>query len=807
MKASSIKIIVLFSLTTIALNAQHHISGKILADDGTPLPYANVLLKTAQDSVFLKGSISDETGDFTFGNTVEGEYYIAVSMVGFEPKTTAPFQLGPNQNYVVPTIILHPGIALDEVVVQSARPLYVQKIDRMVINVENSILASGSSALEVLERSPGVEVNRQGNSISVVGKSGVVVLINGKNSNMPQESILQLLEGMGSDTIESIELITSPPANFDAEGNAGFINIVLKKNSELGLNGSYSVSGGFGNGATTSDNVSLNYRKDGLNIYGNYSFLRNSQGQIITFRRSSMNGNDALGELHTISTRDPVQRNHGLRLGLDIELSDKTVLGALMATYDNKWTMRAINDSRETVNGTPSAFVELENTERNQWQHFGANINLQHTFEKGKSLNFDLDYLHYYDENPTDYVNRFFDGNQVPLREELTKSDKTTPINFFVGKTDYKHQVDPKLLVEAGAKFTLSNFGNAVTVSNFDGLAFIEDPTLTNTSNLDESIVAAYTSLDYTIDERTTLKAGLRYEHTDTELGTEAEGKVVDRNFGTFFPSAFISHHLNDTLSFNLSYSKRIRRPTFNNLAPFVIFIDPTSFITGNPELRPSISNAITFDTRYRSFLLSFQYSIIDQSISGFQPSFDGDSDRLLFKTENIDKTRVFSVTLGLPLTPFNWWTMQNNLSYRNIGVENNLAGQPLNLNQNNVRAFSTQSFTLMENLTSEINFNYYGPSLFASSRTEETFSMNLGFQKKFKGAWGTLRFSINDIWDSLEFTNNTVIPEQNINTSNTFNMSNRTFLLSYSRSFGNNRLRSSRQRGTGADEERRRVN
>ena len=636
--------LVLF-LCCLQLKAQE-IRGKVIDQNSEGLAFANILLQKASDSSLVKGAITNEIGNFKFENTASGRYWITASMVGFSTQSTEIFDYQENQSLKIPTISLVAGVELDEVVVQTAKPIFVQKIDRMVINVENSIVSAGSSALEVLERSPGVIVDRQNNAISLAGKNGVVVMINGKISYMPQESIVQLLEGTSSDNIESIELITTPPANFDAEGNAGFINIVLKKRTDLGLNGTYSLSGGFGNGTTTSNNISFNYRKNKINLFGNYSFLRDSQGQRFEFSRVFTDNEGALVNLETVSDRNPIQRNHNIRLGLDYQATEKTILGFLVGAYDNKWTMDAVNNSIESEDGTPFSIVQLLNTERNQWQHFNSNINLKHNFSENEFFSVDLDYLYYYDENPTDYVNSFFDGNNTFLREELTLSDKTTPINIAVAKGDYSKQFNENLKLEAGVKAVISNFENDVSVATFDGQDFVEDPTLTNKSILNEHIWAAYTSVDYKLTKKTTLKLGLRYEQTDSELDTETDGRVVDRNFGNLFPSVFVSHAVNDSLGFNLSYSKRITRPTFNDLAPFVIFVDPNTFLSGNSSLQPSISNSVKFDTTYKNILLSFQYSIEDEPIASFQERFDEATGRLFFEAANNDKNQLFTITL-----------------------------------------------------------------------------------------------------------------------------------------------------------------
>lgn len=195
-----------------------------------------------------------------------------------------------------------------------------------MVNVEGSITAAGATALEVLERSPGVVVNRQNNSIALAGKDGVIVMMNGKMNRMPIDAVVQLLAGMPSSNIEKIELITTPPANFDAEGNAGFINIVLKQSSDQGLNGSYTLSGGLGNGDIASAGINFNYRKNRFNLYGDYSFSRRAQEQIFSFNRE-VQLNEQTIETDTRSVRDPVQRNHNVRLGMDFNLSKKNRSG------------------------------------------------------------------------------------------------------------------------------------------------------------------------------------------------------------------------------------------------------------------------------------------------------------------------------------------------------------------------------------------------------------------------------------------------------------------------------------------------
>lgn len=799
-----IKLVLLFISISSFSQSQYSVNGLISDVNNTAIAYANILLLKANDSTFVKGMMSSENGTYKIENVNSGNYLIMSSFVGFQTSYSKPFEL--NTNYKVETLILSEGESLDEVYIQVKKPLYEQKVDRMVINVENSIVSSGGTALEVLERSPGINVNRQSNSISIAGKEGVVVMINDKISYMPASSLVQLLDGMSADNISSIELITTPPANFDAEGNAGYINIKLKKRTDLGLNGSYSFSAGYGKGVTNNNNINFNYRKNKTNIYGSYGFSLDERAQVFkTSRAYTENG--ALLASNTITNRDPTNRNHNLRFGIDINTSEKTIMGVLLNAFDNRWSMDAINNSFDSENGTPTSFVILDNNEINHLKHFGVNYNLRHNFSENKFISFDIDYLNYDFNNPTNYENSFFDENNEFTNLELLRSGKVTPIETWVSKFDYSNRINDKVKVEIGLKATKSNFENDVTVEDFMNNNWITDPALTNNSVLDENIYASYGSLEYNINEKTSLKAGLRYEHTKSKLDTDTQGTVVDRDYGIWFPSVFLSRKINDTLSLNLSYSKRITRPTFNDLAPFVIFFDPNTFLSGNASLQPAISNAFKFDVNYKSYFVSFQYTNEDSSIANFQERIDEATGRLIFEAANLDYTKTLGVTLGIPLKITNWWRTQNNLTFVKQKVRAFYNDEPIELSLGNFSANSTHSFTITNSFSGELSGFYNGPSFFGAAKYDEVIGFNIGFQNKFSDKWGTLKFSINDIFDQIEYNGGTDLPEQNIKTRNTFDFSNRTLSLTYTRNFGNSKVKSSRDRETGSEEERKRVN
>ncbi len=794
----------LFSPTLFFAQNTYNISGIVKESSGEGFPFANVLVLQEKDSAFVKGLLTKENGSYSLDNLEKGNYIVMTNMVGYKSAYSKPFNL--NSHYTVETLTLSEAEVLKEVVVNSTKALYVQKVDRLVINVANSIVSAGGTALEILERSPGVVINKQSNSISVVGKNGVVVMINGKISYVPANALVQFLAGISANNIESIELITTPPANFDAEGNAGFINIVLKKSNDTGFNGSYSFSGGYGNGGVTSDNLNFNYRKKKINVFGSYSYSLEAQKQLFIASREYMK-EDKLASTYTNSDRDPQQRNHNARIGLDYNVTDKTIMGVLLNAYDNKWSMNAFNESFDAENGTPISYVNLENHELNHWKHFGLNYNIKHNFTADKYISFDIDYLNYNDNNPNDYNISYYDANYTYLYNKLAKSTKLTPIKTLVTNVDYSDKLTEKLKLETGLKATFSKFENAVSVQNFEKNSWVIDPTLTNESNLNEKIFAAYGALDYKLNKKTSMKFGLRYEYTDSQLDTKTEGRVVDRQYGKIFPSFFLNRKFNDNLNMNFSYSKRITRPTFNDMAPFVILLDPNTFISGNAALQPAISNSVKYDINYKSIVLSFQYTNEDFSIASFQEHIDETTGRLIFDASNLEYTKTFAVTLGVPIKIKNWWRMQNNLNLVKQKVKGFYIDEPVVLSIVNFSANTTQSFKFSDSYSCEISAFYYSPSIFGTAKYNEVYGVNLGAEKKLGEKGGNLKFSINDLFNSIKYVGGTDLPDQNIKTHNVFDFSNRTFTLTYSRNFGNNKMKSARERSTGAEEERKRVN
>jgi outer membrane receptor protein involved in Fe transport len=468
--------------------------------------------------------------------------------------------------------------------------------------------------------------------------------------------------------------------------------------------------------------------------------------------------------------------------------------------------MDALNTSNIFVNSVLDTTIVIDNPERHPLNNYVVNLNFLRRFKSNQQLSVNADYIYFNDANTLDYFNNFYNKTGTFLYSDKTKSKKETPINFQVATADYSTKLAHNIDMEAGVKGTLSHFVNDVKVERQIQNSWIIDSGFTSKSNLDESIFAGYTSFNIKLGPKTTSKIGLRYEYTNSNLGTQSIKNIVDRHYGNWFPNLFLSHKVSDENSINFSYNRRITRPTFNDMAPFVYFVDPNTIFSGNPALQPSTSNQVKFDYLVNHFVFSLSYTYEKNTITNFSPHVDPLTNKQTVFAENQKNKKIVALNISLPFTVTTWWTMQNNLSGYWQQLNAMYKAAPLQITQGNFNINSTQTVTLPKSYSFELSGDYQSGGMFGIYKLGANTSLNIGVQKKLAANGGILVLNVTNFSGPPRFRASVNAPEHNLITKLHIRDVVTTFKLTYTRKFGNAKIKEQRSRNTGSEDERKRV-
>ncbi|MFC4874175.1 TonB-dependent receptor domain-containing protein [Negadavirga shengliensis] len=766
------------------VGAQQSVSGIISDTHGEPLHYAAVLLVTAGDSALVRGGIADETGRYVFKDIQPGDYTISAGMVGYETAWTAGFSILQGTDLALPPIVLPEGAMLDEVWVVGQKPLFEKQVDRMIINVQSNSTHAGNSVLEVLAKSPGISVNQQG--ISMSGKAGVRVMINGKLNRMPMDVAVQMLSGMSAAQVEKIELISSPSAKYEAEGNAGIIHIVTAESPDRGTSGTAGASTGYNTGPTWDTHAHLSHRGKSFNAVLSYS-IRYDKNRHNWDNYHEQSVGEFLQVTNSESRRHPVTVVQNFQGGFEFNLSDKTTVTTLLTGYERRWDMKA--DTYVTSIRPPDAavYTDMDIVELNLWKSASGSIGLRHQFNPQRQLGVTYDYLYYHNHNPSRYDNRISVDNDDHYHEKI-EVEKRTPVHFHVFSMDYSGSIKSGLTMEAGAKTSFSQFTNGVRVRHGGDRHLTIVPEFSNTAYMDETILAAYGSWSWKPGRVWNLDGGLRYEHTHTLISTKEEGEAVDRNYGNWFPNLRTSYRISQTNSIQLAYGRRITRPTYNEMAPFVFFMAPTSFVDGNISLMPALVHAVDFGFQHKNTWLTLKYSHTKDDIAPFQPQEDPENLYQILRSENLASMRAYGINFNFPLVITPWWEVQSDLSFYRYRYMTRHLEANRERQVNSLLLGNSHSFSLPRDYSVTLAGKYESGVIWGLNQIEPMWRVDLGVSKRFAHG-GSLTLSGNDLFY-------TYIWKINAGTGYSrsflfFNQPERSVSITYSFRFGNNQLKS----------------
>ncbi|WP_158600301.1 TonB-dependent receptor domain-containing protein [Fibrisoma montanum] len=811
----SIILMGLFGLTATAAFAQHlartTVSGDAKTPAGKPLEFATILLLKAGDSTLVKGAAGDADGHYSIDNVMPGTYRISVTGVGYQKAFSAPFTVETGQAQVaVPTLVVQEDSrTLGEVKVTAKKPFIEQLADKTVVNVENSIVSAGGTALDVLEKAPGVLVDTQNDRISLKGRTGTLVMIDGKPTYLSAQEVVNLLRNTPSNGIQSIELISNPSAKYDAAGNAGIINIRLKRGTRNeGTSGSATVGSGYGRFPKASAGLTLNHRAGGWSLFGNYNYDYNERFGSVDARRIFGKG-DSLTTVRNLGYRPSSSRNHTFKAGADYALGKRTSAGLMLngMVSDNQ---ARIDNSNLLYNagGELQQNVTMVNASTRGLQRIAANVNVKHTFDTlgrnagPRELTVDADYS-YVSIDPQDNMRtRFLNAVGEEVRQPLVQ--RNTPpsqVTIRAGKFDYVHPLSKSAKLEAGGKISYVTSDNDARFETLVDGNYVIDPQRTNHFLYDETISAAYLngSKDW---QKWSLQGGLRMEHTRSLGNSVTLNKVVDRNYVNLFPSVFMTYTASKNHQWRTSYSRRIDRPNYQDLNPFVYVMDTYTYYQGNPFLRPQYTDAFQVGYTYKGqTTASLSYNHTTDVITGVNEQME---QIMRVTTVNLASLKNINLNVGFPLTITKWWNTRQTVDVFYNAYDAEYAGERLDYRQVSANVTSNHSFVLPHGFTAELSGFYNSPFVYGMLRLRALGQVSVGVQKTLWNKTATVRLNVSDLFQTMRPGG--VINHGTTNVTFTNRFESRVARLTFTYNFGNRNIKGGGQRRSSAEEEQRRI-
>lgn len=788
-----------------AVSAQK-VSGVVKDQQGKGLEKTTVSLLRAKDSAVIKLSVTDKDGKYSFP-TAAGRYLVSVTYVGYIPLYSRAFDVSGDVTLEDLTMQKMEA-SLTGVTVTARRPIVEVKADRTILNVEGTINATGNDALELLRKSPGVTVDKDDN-ISLSGKNGVQVFIDGKPSPLSGTDLANYLKSMQSTQIESIELITNPSAKYEAAGNAGIINIRLKKNKAFGFNGS--VNAGYNVGVYPKYNggFALNYRYKKINVFGNYNYNKSkNQNKFNLYRTSSV---DSSFDQRSVMVSH--NESHGLKAGMDFYVNSKSTFGVLI--NGNFGETEGTNQSRTHIAYIPSKLVDrllvADNISSGDRTNMNFNANYRFVDTAGHELNVDLDYGFYNGKNSQFQPNRTYDATGTTLKQEEFYNTLTpSSIDIYSAKVDYEQNFK-KGRLGYGGKVSYVKTDNTFQRFYGTGSSSLEDNY--NNFNYKENINAAYVNYNRQF-KGIMIQAGVRVENThskghskgfryDYGTGTkEPLDTLLDRNYTNAFPSAALTFNKNPMKQWSLTYSRRIDRPSYQNLNPFEFNLDKYTFQRGNPNLRPQYTNSIGITHIYKYKLTTtLNYSHVSDVFSTIPKS---EGTRAFITSENIAKQDIVSLNVSMPVQ-YKWYSLFFNVNTYYSSFKGQSVDYNVDVNVFSFNLYAQQTFKLAKSTTAELSGFYTAPSIWQGAfKTKALGSLDVGLQQGlFKGK-ATVKASFTDVFKTLRFysTNNTTGQEVRANGI----WEGQQFRINFNYRFGSNQVKAARQRQTSIEDENKRT-
>ena len=777
----------------IQLDAATSISGRIIDNKKQPIGFATISLLNSKTNKYVKGETSNENGEFLIEKVSPGDYILSVTMVGYMKNETEKVVIDSKNTVVKRNIILKENaVQLGTVVVAAKKKFIEQTVDKMVVNPEASVTSAGDNVYEILKKVPGVTIDNNEN-ISLKGKQGVMILVDDKPTYVSAEQLTTLLKSMQGKNVDRIEIMENPPARFDAEGNAGIINIKTKHNKAPGFNGSVNAGTNVSSKARENGGLDLNLNLGKLNVYGNYSYYSWAGWNALDATRR-FTSTELAGSYQLINSLDNYHGHaHNYKVGADYFIQKNQVLsfmirgntGSNMDEGNSKTSFADVNKTIDTSLTTISS-------NPNKWDNKTYNVNYKWDIDStGRSLSIDADYAHFYFRSTSDQNSDFFDKNGNSINKAGTiHSEQGSDIDVITAKIDYVHPINKIYSFEAGMK---TSFVTNDSRNDMIGYTNQHDKFIYT-----ENIQAGYINGRAQF-KKTSLQLGLRLENTNSTGNSVSTNRINKASYLKLFPSFFIQQTLNANNSINFSYSYRIGRPNYNMLNPFVWTLDPYTQNTGNPLLNPQFTHAAKISHTYKGmFITSIGYNYTNDPYT--MVLYQNDVTKVVTQTmTNLSNNFDFnaSETFQLPVTK--WWSMNGTVTGLYNEVNSNI-GESASFKRWTFNGNITNNFSLPYSINMELSGYYTSYQLMGNVTLNPRYNIDFGIQRKFMKDKIMLKASVNDIFNINKSGGYSKYNNVDIDFENTYNSRRLNVSLSYR--FGKDDFKTRANRSTASSEE-----
>ncbi|WP_250253360.1 outer membrane beta-barrel family protein [Chryseobacterium sp. Marseille-Q3244] len=791
-------ILLLFTSLLSAQTMQNFsLSGNIKSDKAEQMEI-NLL---DADHKLIKTEIADSNGKFGFKDLKGGTYHLKISRNGSEVYHSDNISLV--NNTTLPSIDLTIK-SIEGVTITKTKPMIERQDGKMIMNVENSIASTGNSAFEVLEKAPGISIDNNDN-ISLRGKGNLLIQIDGKNTPMTGSDLANYLKGIPSSTIDKIEFITNPSSKYDAAGSS-IINIKLKKEQRKGTNGSISTSFGMGKYVKNNNSLSINHRNKKINIFANYSFAyREAYNGLVLDRNFYENNNFKKAYIQDNYLKFKFN-NHIAKAGMDYYLNDKNVLGFSVGLVSNKFNLNGDNANTTMGNSyTPESTFNTQNTSNDRWTNISVNLNHKYTIDSlGSEISTDFDYINYSNSSLQNFETRTHQIADGMNQLDIMKGDMDGKLNIYSLKSDLTKNFKNDWKLESGIKTSFVKTDNDLKFFSVNNENLIPDLSKTNHFIYEENINAVYGNVSKKWD-KFKATAGLRLENTNVKGTQLATNQVNKRNYTQFFPSAVLSYDLTEKSNLEVNLSRRIARPSYNQLNPFKLYLDPTTMSSGNPDLnaQTTMNYELTYSLSNKYFA-TLSYSRTSDNITNIiKPTFENNQNVTVQTFENLNSASYYGLYLIAPVKVTQWWDMNNSANFYYGSYTGNVSGTQINNKGNfTFNINSINSFKLGNGFSAELTGNYKAREVYAFLNMSPNWYLNIGAQKKFKNN-STLKFSFTDIFFTSNLKGQTIYNDYIENFA--VKRDTRVVTVSYTYNFGSSKNGQPRKTG-GAEDLKERV-